>query len=137
MEALVLDIGKNKMLLGQDWLAAHNPSINWSSQQVALNRCLAMCRPKGAVVTVVQTKTNNLDENGVPKGIKPAYLAPFNHLFEQKEFIKLPGRQVWDHKIKLTEDVPKELPARNYQMMPVEAKALDDYLDVELKASKI
>ena len=32
MEALVLDIGKNKMLLGQDWLAAHNLSINWSNR---------------------------------------------------------------------------------------------------------
>ena len=137
MEALVLEIGKNEMLLGQDWLAAHNPSIDWSSHRVALNRCPTTCRSKGAVTTVAQTKADNLDENGVLKGTKPAYLALFGQLFEQKEFIKLPGRQIWDHEIKLTEDAPKELPAWNYRMMPVEAKALDDYLNVKLKASKI
>ncbi len=92
MEALVLEIGKNEMLLGQDWLAAHNPSIDWSSHRVALNRCPTTCRSKGAVTTVAQTKADNLDENGVPKGTKPAYLALFGHLFEQKEFVKLPGR---------------------------------------------
>ncbi len=65
-------------------------------------------------MTVVQTKANNLDENGVLKGTKPAYLAPFGHLFKQKEFVKLPGGRIWDHEIKLTEDTLKELPAWNY-----------------------
>jgi hypothetical protein len=32
MEALILDIGRNDMLLGQDWLMVHNPSIDWTNR---------------------------------------------------------------------------------------------------------
>ena len=31
MEALILDIGDNEMLLEQDWLSVHNPTINWQT----------------------------------------------------------------------------------------------------------
>jgi len=31
IEALVLDIGSNEMLLGLDWLSVHNPQIDWTS----------------------------------------------------------------------------------------------------------
>ncbi len=96
-----------------------------------------MCQSKGAIATVTQTKTDNLDENGIPKGTKLVYLSPFGHLFKQKEFIKLPGRRIWDHEIKLTDDAPKDLLAWNYRMTPMEAKVLDNYLNVKLKASKI
>jgi hypothetical protein len=32
-----------------------------------------------------------LNENGVSKGIKPRYIDAFNHMFEKKNFDKLPG----------------------------------------------
>jgi hypothetical protein len=32
MEVLILDIGWNDMLLGQDWLMVHNPSIDWTNR---------------------------------------------------------------------------------------------------------
>ena len=36
-ECLVTDIGDNDLLLGTDWLRAHNPSINWSTNHLALD----------------------------------------------------------------------------------------------------
>jgi len=44
IEALVLDIGSNKMLLGLDWLAVHNPQIDWSKGIVRFTRCPEECQ---------------------------------------------------------------------------------------------
>jgi hypothetical protein len=65
MEALVLDIGRNNMLLGQDWLMVHNPSIDWMNRQVVFDRCPARCQPRRKEVNVKKTETPELDENGV------------------------------------------------------------------------
>jgi hypothetical protein len=58
-------------------------------------------------------------------------------MFEKKNFDKLPGRWEWDHEINLVPDAPKELPARNYRMTPVEQQALDEFVNEELKTGKI
>ncbi len=44
IEALVLDIGSNEMLLGLDWLAVHNPQIDWSKGIVRFTRCPEECQ---------------------------------------------------------------------------------------------
>ena len=137
MEALILDIGKNNMLLGQDWLAMHNPSVNWCSRWVVFDRCPNKCWVRLKKVPVLQVKAPELDENGLLKGKQPGYIAPFVHMFEKKNFNKLPGWREWDHEIKLTDDAPKDLPAQNYWMMPIEAKVLDEFLDAELAVEKI
>jgi hypothetical protein len=149
MEALVLDIGRNDMLLGQDWLMVHNPSIDWTNRQVVFDRCPAWCQPRRKEVNVKKTEAPKfdkngkkaeapeLDENGVSKGIKTQYIDMFNHMFEKKNFDKLPGQWEWDHEINLVPDAPKELPARNYHMTPVEQQALDKFVNEELKTGKI
>jgi hypothetical protein len=131
MEALVLDIGRNDMLLGQDWLMVHNPSIDWTNRQVVFDRCPARCQPRRKEVNIKKTEAPEfdkngekveapeLDENGVSKGIKPQYIDTFNHMFKKKNFDKLPGRREWDHEINLVPDTPKELPAQNYRMTPL------------------
>jgi hypothetical protein len=91
MEALVLDIGRNNMLLGQDWLMVHNPSIDWTNRQVVFDRCPAQCQPRQKEVNVKKMEAPELDKNGVSKGIKPQYIDSFNHMFEKKNFDKLPG----------------------------------------------
>jgi hypothetical protein len=91
MEALVLDIGRNDMLLGQDWLMVHNPSIDWTNRQVVFDRCPTQCQPSRKEVNVKKMEAPELDENGVSKGIKPQYIDTFNHMFEKKNFDKLPG----------------------------------------------
>ena len=42
-ECLVMDIGDNNLLLGTDWLQVHNPSINWSTNHLALDQCPLHC----------------------------------------------------------------------------------------------
>jgi hypothetical protein len=44
IEALILDIGANEMLLGLDWLAVHNPLIDWSEGELHFVRCPEMCK---------------------------------------------------------------------------------------------
>ena len=78
-----------------------------------------------------------IDENGLSKGLKPDYIKPFQHLFEKKNFDKLPIHCEWDHEINLTEDAPASIPARLYRMMPVEQEAVDQFVEDELKAGKI
>jgi hypothetical protein len=41
------------------------------------------------------------------------------------------------YEINLVPDAPKELPARNYCMTPVEQQALDEFVNEELKTGKI
>jgi len=53
------------------------------------------------------------------------YIWPFIYLFNKKKFKKLLERWKWDHKINLTEDVPKELNAKAYAMTIKENKALN------------
>ena len=42
-ELLVTNIGEHDILLGTDWLKAHNPNIDWSTNQMTLNRCPPRC----------------------------------------------------------------------------------------------
>ena len=67
------------------------------------------------------------------KGLKPDYIKPFQHLFEKKNFDKLPIHCEWDHEINLTVDVLASIP----QMMPVEQEAINQFVEDELRAGKI
>jgi len=35
----VCDLGKTEVILGMPWLAAHNPEINWETEEVKMTRC--------------------------------------------------------------------------------------------------
>ena len=37
------NLGRTKMILGMPWLAAHNPEINWESEEVRMSRCPPWC----------------------------------------------------------------------------------------------
>jgi len=45
---LVTDTGNHDMLLGTDWLKAHNPSIDWARNRIHLDRCPPICRPRNS-----------------------------------------------------------------------------------------
>src|SRR6266705_4702944 len=138
IEALVLDIGDNQMLLGLDWLAVHNPDVDWKKGSVMLNRCPKKCRSFNRKIKRSTEVKSDKDENGLSKGIMPSYIKKdYAHLFEKKKFDKLPRRREWDHGIELLPDAPKSIVARNYRMTLDEQKALDEFLTEELKAGKI
>ncbi|KAF8624451.1 hypothetical protein AX17_007132 [Amanita inopinata Kibby_2008] len=59
----------------------------------------------------------------------PDYVKPYRHLFEKKEFDKLPPHRDWDHEINLTNDALKDLPAKVYPMTQTELQTLDEFLE--------
>jgi len=67
----------------------------------------------------------------------PEYIQPFTHLFNKKKFKKLPEQREWDHEINLIEEAPKKLNAKAYTMTIKEEKALNQWLDEQLKACLI
>src|SRR5579863_9944858 len=43
LEIAITNMGKHDILLGTDWLKAHNPSIDWQTSNIRLDRCPNMC----------------------------------------------------------------------------------------------
>jgi len=39
----ICDLGKTEVILGMPWLAAHNPEINWETEEVKMMRCPPLC----------------------------------------------------------------------------------------------
>ena len=39
----VCNLGKTEVILGIPWLAAHNPEINWETEEVKMTRCPPLC----------------------------------------------------------------------------------------------
>ena len=47
----ICNLGRTKMILGMPWLAAHNPEINWETEEVKISRCPPWC---GKQITIKQ-----------------------------------------------------------------------------------
>jgi len=45
IEVAITNTGRHKILLGTDWLKAHNPSIDWSTNRLRFDRCPPQCHP--------------------------------------------------------------------------------------------
>jgi len=45
VEMAITNIGQHEILLGTDWLQAHNPSIDWKAKSITMNRCPPHCHP--------------------------------------------------------------------------------------------
>jgi hypothetical protein len=43
IEVAITNTGNHDLLLGTDWLKAHNPSIDWTQNKLLLNRCSTSC----------------------------------------------------------------------------------------------
>src|SRR5579863_6334085 len=43
LEIAITNMGKHDILLGTDWLKVHNPSINWQTNNIQLDRCPDTC----------------------------------------------------------------------------------------------
>src|SRR6266704_40587 len=78
------------------------------------------------------------DQNGLNKGKIPDYVKhKYRHLFEPWNFDKLLKRREWDHAIMLLDNRPKSIPASIYHLTLDERKALESFIEDELKAGKI
>src|SRR6266568_3679373 len=123
IEALVLDIGHNDMLLGLDWLAVHNPSVDWKRGTLDFIRCPKFCQHarreyvKGQMEK--EDKKPPTDNNGLTKGLIPEYVMKrFNHLFEPRNFDKLPKRREWDTFLKEEQKSGKIRPSKSPYAAP-------------------
>jgi len=45
VEAAITNIGDIEIILGTDWLRAHNPSIDWGAKTITFDRCPPHCHP--------------------------------------------------------------------------------------------
>jgi hypothetical protein len=45
IKVAITNIGNHNLLLGTDWLKAHNPSIDWTRNKLLLNWCSTLCFP--------------------------------------------------------------------------------------------
>jgi len=152
LEAAVMDLNRMDMFLGHDWLVKHNPEINWKNGTIKFTRCPGSCTMKykdirfktrrTKATEITETKEHNNGEISKeqdrtnPEDL-PEYIRPFMHLFNKKKFEKLPERCEWDHEINLMEEAPKKLNAKAYAMTLKEEKALNQWLEEQLKAELI
>jgi len=151
LEAAVTDLDGTDMSLGHDWLVKYNLEVNWKNGTIKFTRCPSNCTMMHKDIqfnfrwtkeTVTdKTEQNNSEIRKEPDKMNPEdlpkYIQPFTHLFNKKKFEKLLERCEWDHKINLTEEVPRELNAKAYAMTLKEEEALNQWLDEQLKAGLI
>ena len=52
LEALVLELGHNQMLLGIDWLNFHNPEVDWSTLSLQFTCCPKCCSKNASQLTI-------------------------------------------------------------------------------------
>jgi len=45
VKVAITNIGQNEILLGMDWLRAHNPSIDWGAKTIKFDCCPPYCHP--------------------------------------------------------------------------------------------
>lgn len=148
LQAVVTDIGNTDMFIGQDWLVKHNPEINWyTGEEVTFSRCPKECKVKHSNIRAMRKgqkeKYKPTIEEVEPKRkttdtLKlPDYIKEYAHLFEKKNFDKLPIRREWDHEINLKEGAPSEIKAKVYPMTQEELVELDKFLQENLETEQI
>ena len=141
LEAVVTDLDGMDIFLGHDWLVKHNPEVNWKNRVIKFTRCPGNCIMKYQDIRFNSRRTKatktmdtmkEQDNGEIRKELDktnpedlPEYIRPFTYLFNKKKFEKLLERREWDHKINLTDEVPKELNTKAYAMMLKEEKALN------------
>ena len=123
----VCDLGRMEVILGMPQLAAHNPEINWETEEVKMMRCPPLCggvkikekRKKGRRVVMLEEKKivkwaiDDKEDQGREEEIEedhrkieeivPGRFLKWRKVFGKVELERMPMRKVWDHIIDLKE----------------------------------
>ena len=152
LKFFIADLGEDDMILGYPFLAALNPTIDWSKGQIYgdITACAAdvtNIRPVKADHTdskiaklTISTKLAAQATDQVKKDWKelvPKVYHDFEHLFSEKASHRLPFHQPWDHKIELLPEAPATLDCKIYPLSPDEQKAQDEFLAEHLSKGYI
>ena len=149
LEAVVIDLNGMDMFLEHDWLVKYNLKVNWKNETIQFTRCPGSYKMKYQDIELKTRRTQTTEikeqDNGEirkkPDKMNledlPQYIQPFTDLFNKKKFEKLLEQQEWDYEINLMEEASKKLNAKAYKMILKEEKALNQWLDEQLKARLI
>jgi transposase InsO family protein len=150
LEAVVTKLESSDMFLGHDWLVKHNPEIDWKKGIVQFTRCPPDCTTPHQNITVqprnrqlrsseISQEDEEMEKEPDPTNPEdlPEYMRPFTHLFNKRNFDKLPERTEWDHEINLLPDAPKELKAKVYPMTQKENEELKAFIKENLETGRI
>ena len=137
------------VFLDHDWMVKYNSEVNWKNGMIKFTRCPRSCKIKHQDIEFKTRRTQIIEikeqDNGKIKKEQnktnsenlPEYFRPFTHLFNKKKFEKLPEQREWDHKINLMEEALRKLNAKAYIIILKEEKALNQWLNKQLKAGLI
>jgi len=126
MRMNVYDLGKTEVILEMLWLQAHNPEINWKTEEVKITRCLALgdriklkrAEKSKRIVTLEEKKIvrwtidNKEDwrrEEEIEKNhqkieeMVPKRFLKWKKVFGKVRSERIPTRKVWNHAINLKE----------------------------------
>ena len=155
MQFLITDIGNKDVLLGYPWLATFEPKFGWKNAIIktqALPIILSSTHPVDSrtVIAGIQAQeekeeiVRELEETTTIHGIAtklaiqagegkkkvevPAIYNRFARLFSEEASQRFPSSHPWDHAIDLKPDTPDVIPCKVYPMMPMEDKALEEFI---------
>lgn len=153
----VVNLGKTDFFLGLDWLCYHNPNIDWEQSTLTFDRCPDRCghlptyeSPEDDDVDIEEKLEDgehlywmdwdkyvgiNLRSSQPSEAAKP-YLEEYADIFSKKDFDQIPDRRPWDHAIDLTPGFTP-VDCKVYPINPAEQKALDDFLEENLRTGRI
>lgn len=164
MELPIVNLGKDDLFLGHDWLRTHNPSIDWRNAEVIFSDCPKECgmrEPEKMTENVsleqgekllqitfdfdtelriraFETKSTAIAQKQQKSKIKlPPQYKEFADVFAKESFDALPERRVWDHAIKLIPGADTKINAKVYPLNPEEQKQLDEFLKENLESGRI
>src|ERR1700689_1014624 len=162
----VTDLGNTDLFIGHDWLKLPNPSIDWQTGTIVFDRCPDACgynldfldidadpdpdmEPELALeeddrLFMIDWQgyiSSGTHDHHACRGITrnsdtPDYITEFPEVFSQEEFDQLPERRPWDHAIELTPGL-KPPPCKVYPLNASEQKALDEFLEENLRSGRI
>ena len=159
----VCDLGKTNVILGIPWLQAHNPEINWKTEEVKMMRCLPLCRRNTKLKEKKETRKGKrvatLEEEKIVKGtvdnkenwgrekeveadhrkieeIVPQKFLKWKKVFGKVELERIPTRKVWDYAIDLkkTFKLQKE---KIYPLSKNEREKVQNFVNDQLRKEYI
>jgi len=154
----VCDLGKTEVILGMPWLAAHNPEIDWETEEVKITRCLPLYGRKSQKREKVKRIATEKEEKIVRWAIDdkedwgkkeemeenhrkieemvPRKFLKWRKVFGKVESERMPTRKVWDHAIDLKETF-KPRKRRIYPLSKNEREEVQNFVKDQLRKGYI
>ncbi|HEV7738705.1 MAG TPA: retropepsin-like aspartic protease, partial [Chlamydiales bacterium] len=139
----ITKLDDHDIFLGYDWLASHNPEINWATGGIRFSRCSNECEQmevfrRSNISMDIKITEHLAKEKKEWKEIVPKEYHQYPEVFEEVQFNKLPEHRVWDHKIDFVEGTDlSKLQCRVYPLTKEEDKEMNKFIDENLATGRI